>query len=62
MLSADNGGAPNVRHEDYLSAMTEAKRLVELKEKITKVYILEAVGVINVEVIKNMTHEEIKHD
>ena len=61
MLFAEGSGSPTTKHEDYLTALAEAKRLMESKA-IARIYILEAVGVVEAEVIRNLYHEGIEYD
>jgi protein-tyrosine phosphatase len=60
MLYAEGGSSPTVKHEDYLTALMEAKRLMENKQ-LARVYIMEAIGVVEAEVIRNLHHMEIKY-
>ena len=62
MLYAEGSGSPTTKHDNYLTALTEAKRLMDSKQSIARIYILEAVGVVEAEVIRNLYHEGIEYD
>lgn len=59
MLFAEGQGSPTNKHDNYLDALAEAKRLMNSKN-MTRCYILEAVGVVEAE--RNLYHEEITYE
>lgn len=61
MLFAEGGSNPQRKHDSYMDALIEAKRLME-SGKMARVYILEVLGVVEAEVIRNLHHMEIKYD
>lgn len=63
MLYAEGGGAPAHKHADYMTAMMEAKRIMEDNRwKGARIYVLEATGVIELQVVKEFIHKEIKYE
>lgn len=63
MLYAEGAGAPQHKHEDYLAALAEAKRIMsQASFKGSRVYVLEATAVIDMVVHKEMVMKEIKYD
>ena len=63
MLFAEGGSSPTHKHESYLDAIQEAKRIASANNyKGGCIYILEATGVIGVRRTVDLVHTEIKYD
>lgn len=59
MLFAEGQGAPTNKHDNYVDALAEARRLMTSKNMV-RCYILEATGVVESE--RTLYHEEITYD
>ena len=63
MLYAEGGGAPQKKHGDYMEAMLEAKRIMDQPQwKGARIYVLEATGVVELQISKEFIHKEIKYE
>ena len=63
MLFVEGQSSPTHKHESYLDALEEAKRIAGLKDfKGVRIYVLEAVGVIAVQHTVELVHKEIKYE
>lgn len=63
MLYAEGGGAPHKKHGDYMEAMLEAKRIMDQPQwKGSRIYVLEASGVVEAKITKEFIHTEIKYE
>ena len=63
MLFVEGQSSPTHKHEDYMAAMMEAKRLMDQPGfKGARVYVLEATGIVEARVTKEFTHTEIKYE
>jgi len=63
MLFVEGQSSPTHKHEDYMTATLEAKRIMDQPNfKGARVYILEAKGLVEAKVTKEFTHTEIKYE
>jgi hypothetical protein len=63
MLYAEGSGAPTQKHPDYMTAMLEAKRIMEQPQwKGARIYILESAGVIEAKITREYVHMEIGYE
>lgn len=63
MLYAEGGGAPSHKHEDYMAAMLEAKRIMsDDRWKGARIYVLEATGMVEAKITKEFMHTEIAYE
>lgn len=63
MLFVEGQSSPTHKHEDYMTATLEAKRIMDQPNfKGARVYILEATGLVEAKVTKEFTHTEIKYE
>lgn len=63
MLFVEGQSSPTHKHEDYMTAMIEAKRIMDQPNfKGSRVYVLEATGMVEARVTKEFMHTEIKYE
>ena len=63
MLFVEGQSSPTHKHEDYMTATLEAKRIMDQPNfKGARVYILEATGLVEAKVTKEFTHNEINYE
>lgn len=63
MLYVEGASSPTRKHESYLDALNEAKRIAkETSYKGGAIYILEPMGFISVQRTIELVHKEIKYE
>lgn len=63
MLFVEGQSSPTHKHEDYMTAMLEAKRLMDQSNfKGSRIYVLEATGMVEARVTKEFVHTEITYE
>lgn len=62
MLFVEGQSSPTHKHEDYMTAMLEAKRLMDQSNfKGSRIYVLEATGMVEARITKEFIHTEITY-
>jgi len=63
MLFVEGQSSPTRKHESYLDALQEARRIADASNfKGARIYVLEATGVMAVQRTVELVHKEIKYD
>lgn len=63
MLFVEGQSSPTHKHEDYMTAILEAKRIMDQPNfKGARVYVLEATGMVEAVITKEFTHTEITYE